>query len=51
MADYVKTILSIVVASAGSFRELLHHLMPYIFLLGVFGYFVLWNGGVVLGKG
>ena len=24
--------------------------MPYIFLLSVFGYFVLWNGGVVLGK-
>lgn len=48
--DYVKTALSIVTASVGAFRILLPYLKPYIMLLGAFGYFVLWNGGVVLGK-
>lgn len=50
MADYVKTVLSVATACAGGFRKLLHHLIPYIILLGLFGYFVLWNGGVVLGR-
>ncbi|KAI4277625.1 MAG: hypothetical protein L6R38_005408 [Xanthoria sp. 2 TBL-2021] len=47
--DYVKTALSIVTASVGAIGILLPYLKPYIILLGAFGYFVLWNGGVVLG--
>ncbi|KAL8849334.1 MAG: hypothetical protein Q9221_005685 [Calogaya cf. arnoldii] len=47
--DYVATAVSIVAASVGAFRRLLPHLYPYILMLGCFGFFVLWNGGVVLG--
>lgn len=42
--------MSIVTASVGAFKILLPYLKPYIILLGAFGYFVLWNGGVVLGE-
>ncbi|KAL8909534.1 MAG: hypothetical protein Q9171_005013 [Xanthocarpia ochracea] len=47
--DYVKTVFSIVAAATGSFKILIPYLKPYLIMLGAFGYFVIWNGGVVLG--
>ncbi|KAL8665675.1 MAG: hypothetical protein Q9168_007643 [Polycauliona sp. 1 TL-2023] len=47
--DYVKTALSIIIATVACSGSLLPHLKPYLILLGAFGYFVLWNEGVVLG--
>ncbi|KAI9839314.1 MAG: hypothetical protein M1819_003309 [Sarea resinae] len=48
--DYVKTSLSLAAAAAANFRPVLIALIPYFALLDLFAGFVLWNGGVVLGK-
>lgn len=48
--DYMKTIVSIVFVAVGNLSKLVRPLVPCIFLLGAFGGFVFWNGGVVLGK-
>ena len=50
LADYVKSALSIVVASLSDPRMVVRVLWPYLTLLGAFGSFIIWNGGVVLGK-
>lgn len=42
--------LSVVVASLSNPRMVMRILWPYLILLGAFGSFILWNGGVVLGK-
>ncbi|KAL8785685.1 MAG: hypothetical protein Q9213_003244 [Squamulea squamosa] len=47
--DYFGTTLMLVVAAVGRYRVLIHRLKFYLILLGAFGYFVIWNGGVVLG--
>ncbi|KAL9601423.1 MAG: hypothetical protein Q9219_002489 [cf. Caloplaca sp. 3 TL-2023] len=47
--DYVKFTLSLVAASISVFSELLPYLKSYLSILGAFGFFVLWNEGVVLG--
>ncbi|KAL8771058.1 MAG: hypothetical protein Q9209_003477 [Squamulea sp. 1 TL-2023] len=47
--DYVGTMLLLVVAAVGRFRVLIRRLKSYLLLLGTFGCFVIWNGGVVLG--
>ncbi|QDS76643.1 hypothetical protein FKW77_008093 [Venturia effusa] len=47
--DYMKTIVSIVIVTVGNLPKLVRPLVPCIFLLAVFGGFVFWNGGVVLG--
>ncbi len=49
-ADYLKTAISLTVGTAANLNVVLAFLIPYIFLLTAFGGFVLWNGGVVLGK-
>lgn len=47
----MKSCFSIVVAAISNYRATLRSLVPYLFLLGVFGTFVAVNGGVVLGMG
>jgi len=47
--DYIKSSISLAVATLANLRRLLPLLLPYLFLLSVFVIFVLWNGGVVLG--
>ena len=47
--DYLKCILSIGMAILSQFRNLIVPVLPYVALLGAFGAFVVWNGGVVLG--
>ncbi|KAF2085981.1 glycosyltransferase family 59 protein [Saccharata proteae CBS 121410] len=47
--DYVKTILSLGVAALRNPITVILAVWPYVSLLGLFGAFVLWNGGVVLG--
>ena len=48
--DYLKTAVSLPVVVLANLRMLLLPLLPYILLLGAFAIFVVWNGGVVLGK-
>ena len=36
-------------AAISNYQNTLHSVVPYLFLLGVFGTFVTVNGGVVLG--
>jgi alpha-1,2-glucosyltransferase len=48
--DYAKTVLSIAVITVLSLKKVIPALIPYIFLLGSFAAFVVWNGGVVLGN-
>jgi len=48
--DYAKTVLSIGAATAANFSQVLRALIPYGVLLTLFGAFVAWNGGVVLGS-
>lgn len=50
LADYIKSTLSIVVASLSDPSMAVRILGPYLLLLASFGFFVIWNGGVVLGK-
>ncbi|MCJ1389980.1 glucosyltransferase [Xylographa bjoerkii] len=47
--DYIKTGVSLVVASLANLQKLVLPLLPYLSILVGFGGFVLWNGGVVLG--
>ncbi|MCJ1380173.1 glucosyltransferase [Xylographa soralifera] len=47
--DYIKTGVSLIVASLANMQRLALPLIPYLSLLVGFGGFVLWNGGVVLG--
>ncbi|KAI4231896.1 MAG: hypothetical protein LQ352_008379 [Teloschistes flavicans] len=49
-SDYVKTALSLVTATLAQLPQLFRFLKPYLIILGAFGWFVLWNEGVVLGK-
>lgn len=48
--DYLKASLSIGVAALRNITRIVLAVAPYVFVLGLFGAFVLWNGGVVLGK-
>ncbi|KAI4123916.1 MAG: hypothetical protein LQ338_005063 [Usnochroma carphineum] len=47
--DYIKFALSLVAASITGFFQLLPFMRSYLCILGAFGFFVLWNEGVVLG--
>jgi alpha-1,2-glucosyltransferase len=47
--DYFKTAVSIAVVAVRNLPKLVRPLVPCVFLLGIFGGFVFWNGGVVLG--
>lgn len=49
-ADYLKTVISLAIGTAANLNAVLASLTPYIFLLTALGGFILWNGGVVLGK-
>jgi alpha-1,2-glucosyltransferase len=48
--DYAKTVLSIAVVAVLNLKRVIPALIPYMFLLGSFAAFVVWNGGVVLGE-
>jgi hypothetical protein len=48
--DYAKAVLSIGVLTLLNLKKVLPALTPFIILLGCFAAFVVWNGGVVLGK-
>lgn len=50
LLDYIKSALSISIASISQLPKSLTSLAPYILLLCIFSAFVIWNGGVVLGK-
>lgn len=50
MVDYLKPTISLAIGTAINLKEVLVSIIPYVFLLTVFGSFVLWNGGVVLGQ-
>ncbi|KAL8957455.1 MAG: hypothetical protein Q9193_005275 [Seirophora villosa] len=47
--DYIKFAVSVVGASIADFSLLYPSLKPYLGILGAFGFFVVWNEGVVLG--
>ncbi|KAF2490745.1 hypothetical protein BU16DRAFT_469470 [Lophium mytilinum] len=47
--DYLLVIISAGLAAVGRLPSLLKVIVPYLALLGAFGGFVAWNGGVVLG--
>lgn len=47
--DYLKSALSIVIASLSLLQTVISSLIPQLILLSAFGAFVLWNRGVVLG--
>jgi alpha-1,2-glucosyltransferase len=47
--DYIKTVISIVIVALRNLPKLVQPLVPCVFLLAIFGGFVFWNGGVVLG--
>ena len=49
LADYIKSVVSVVTASLSTPSVVTRIMWPCIFLLATFGSFVLWNGGVVLG--
>lgn len=48
--DLILCVLSIVVAAANRPLQLILRLWPYLTTLASFVAFVVWNGGVVLGK-
>lgn len=48
--DYFKTCVSLVITGLSNLPRLIVSLIPYFIILTAFGGFVLWNGGVVLGK-
>ncbi|OJD16841.1 hypothetical protein AJ78_03031 [Emergomyces pasteurianus Ep9510] len=47
--DYLKTLVSLGISTLAHIIPIIGALFPYILILGSFGLFVLWNGGVVLG--
>ncbi|KAL2355559.1 alpha-1,2 glucosyltransferase-like protein alg10 [Cryomyces antarcticus] len=47
--DYMKVALSLAVTTVRNVQTVFRVLVPYLTILGIFGAFVLWNGGVVLG--
>ncbi|KAI4178339.1 MAG: hypothetical protein LQ346_007482 [Caloplaca aetnensis] len=47
--DYIKFGLSLLSVSVKEIYQLFPHLKPYFGILAAFGFFVVWNGGVVLG--
>ncbi|KAK2746418.1 glucosyltransferase [Onygenales sp. PD_40] len=47
--DYFKTLLSLGISAVSNLVPVITALSPYLFFLGAFGAFVLWNGSVVLG--
>jgi hypothetical protein len=48
--DVVWLAVSVIIAAVCNLPRVLRQVWPHIFLLGLFGGFVAWNGGVVLGK-
>lgn len=42
--------MSVAISAISHWRRVLPNLAPYISFLAIFGAFILWNGGVVLGK-
>ena len=48
--DYFKTSLSLFTTGLKNFFPILVSVIPHLIILAAFGGFVLWNGGVVLGK-
>ncbi|KAI9849378.1 MAG: glucosyltransferase [Thelocarpon superellum] len=49
LEDYLKTGLSLAVATCASIGKAIRALLPYLTVLASFAGFVAWNGGVVLG--
>ncbi|KAI9664613.1 MAG: glucosyltransferase [Bathelium mastoideum] len=49
LMDYVKAAVTLVIAAVRSPHVLVSAVWPYVVLVGLFGVFVVWNGGVVLG--
>ncbi|KAJ0417122.1 alpha-1,2 glucosyltransferase alg10 [Aspergillus carlsbadensis] len=49
LADYFKTAISLCSVALNNLGSVISSLVPYMFILGAFGAFVLWNGSVVLG--
>uniref|UniRef100_A0A093XS45 Dol-P-Glc:Glc(2)Man(9)GlcNAc(2)-PP-Dol alpha-1,2-glucosyltransferase n=1 Tax=Talaromyces marneffei PM1 TaxID=1077442 RepID=A0A093XS45_TALMA len=49
LADYLKTGLSLGCAALSELPLVVASIIPHLIILGAFGAFVLWNGGVVLG--
>lgn len=49
VVDYIKSAVSVVIASLSAPKVVMRIMWPYFSLLATFGSFVLWNGGVVLG--
>ncbi|PGH31245.1 alpha-1,2-glucosyltransferase [[Emmonsia] crescens] len=47
--DYLKTLASLGISTLAHIIPIITALLPYLFFLGAFGLFALWNGGVVLG--
>ena len=50
MIDYPKSALSVLIATISDLGLVIRVLWPQLTLLISFGMFVIWNGGVVLGK-
>jgi alpha-1,2-glucosyltransferase len=50
LLDWLFTVLSIAVGAACNPFRVLKQIWPHITVLGLFTGFVIWNGGVVLGK-
>ncbi len=48
--DYFKTTLSLIIGTVTNLKAVSHAIIPYLSFVTAFGGFVLWNGGVVLGK-
>ncbi|KAI9774682.1 MAG: glucosyltransferase [Geoglossum simile] len=49
LEDYFKAVISLLSVALGNINQVLVAIIPYLALLGSFGAFTLWNGGVVLG--
>ncbi|KAL1635080.1 glucosyltransferase [Neofusicoccum ribis] len=47
--DYLKMVISLAVAALRNPVTVIYSVAPYAVLVGIFGGFVFWNGGVVLG--
>lgn len=50
VTDMLFSIISLVIAALCNPMRVMRHVWPYIVVLVAFAVFVLWNGGVVLGK-
>lgn len=48
--DYLRVPLSLVLAATRSWKLVFFAVTPYVLLVFAFGGFVVWNGGVVLGR-